>query len=116
MRKDAKIAQARRLRKSLTSAEVRLWARLRRRQIEGFRFRRQHPIGPYIADFACIEARLVVEVDGATHGSDEALARDARRSAWLEEEGWHVIRATNVEVYQNLAGVLDAVRNALLRG
>ena len=114
MRNDAKTNFARHLRKNLTRAETLLWARLRRKQMEGFRFRRQHPIGPYVADFACIECKLVVEVDGATHGTDAERQADARRTAWLNDEGWRVLRATNPEVYENIEGVLEAIRSTLL--
>ncbi|WP_370235049.1 MULTISPECIES: endonuclease domain-containing protein [Henriciella] len=93
MRKDAKTRQARHLRKNLTSAEHKLWARIRRRQIGGFRFRRQHPIGPFIVDFASIEAKLVIEVDGATHSTEAERTSEKQRSVWLHEQGWLVLRA-----------------------
>ncbi|MEM5516736.1 endonuclease domain-containing protein [Henriciella sp. AS95] len=114
MRKDSKTKHARHLRKTLTAAETRLWARLRRQQIEGFRFRRQHPIGPFIVDFACIEAKLIVEVDGATHSTEDEQASDRRRSTWLCREGWQIVRTWNSEVYDNIDGVLEAIRIALL--
>lgn len=116
MREGARTKQARSLRKAPTSAEAKLWSRIRRGQIEGFRFRRQHPIGRFIADFACIEARLVIEVDGATHSTDAERANDARRTDWLESEGWRVFRAWNHEIYDNLDGVLEAIRLAVLDG
>jgi very-short-patch-repair endonuclease len=100
---------ARRLRKAMTEAEVVLWTFLRRRVLHGFKFRRQHPIGPFIADFACVSARLVVEVDGATHASEAELAHDARRSAFLESEGWRIVRVTNTDVFENLDGVWLAI-------
>ena len=84
MREGARTKQARAMRKMPTSAESKLWSRIRRGQIEGFKFRRQHPVGPYIVDFACIAARLAVEVDGATHGSETERSNDARRTQWLE--------------------------------
>jgi very-short-patch-repair endonuclease len=78
--------------------------RLRKRAMKGARFRRQHPIGPYIADFACPGSKLVVEVDGATHGTEQ-LAYDHRRTKYLESEGWTVIRVTNSDIYENIDGV-----------
>jgi very-short-patch-repair endonuclease len=72
---------AKALRRRMTRAEVILWSRLRRDAIAGRRFRRQHPIGPYIADFACLPVRLVIEVDGATHGSEDEIKKDRRRDA-----------------------------------
>ena len=116
MRDNARTKLARRLRQTPTSAEARLWARLRKRQINDCRFRRQHPIGPFIADFACVDRKLIVEVDGATHSTDAEIAKDMRRTEWLESEGWRVIRASNAEVYENLEGVLEGIRVALLDG
>jgi len=101
------LVRARILRRKLTSAESILWSRLRD-GIGGIRFRRQHPIGPYIADFACIRARLVVEVDGATHGSDKAIY-DACRETYLRSQSWRIIRVTNEAVYHSLDRVLDAI-------
>lgn len=108
VREIEKKAMARRLRKKLTSAEALMWWRLRRDYGE-WRFRRQHPIGPYIADFACIEARLVIEVDGATHGSVEDIAHDERRTAFLEANGWRVVRFWNEEVVRNREGVRETI-------
>lgn len=111
MRDGEKTRQARRLRKDMTRAEILLWAKLRRDAL-GYRFHRQKPIGPYIADFACIEARLVIEIDGATHGSEDARAYDSRRTRFLEHDGWRVIRFQNTEVYDNLTGVLETITRA----
>lgn len=97
--------KARALRQSMTKAEVILWVNIRKRAMNGARFRRQHPIGPFIADFTCPAARLVVEVDGATHSTPEELAYDARRTKYLEQQGWTVIRVTNSEIYENMDGV-----------
>lgn len=98
-------AFAKRLRQNLTKAEVILWVNIRKRAMSGARFRRQHPVGPYIADFACIQSRLIVEVDGATHATPEELAYDARRTKYLESEGWTVIRVNNSDIYENMDGV-----------
>jgi very-short-patch-repair endonuclease len=97
--------KARTLRQNMTKAEVILWTYIRRRALEGARFRRQHPIGPYIADFACCQAKLVIEVDGATHSTPEELAYDARRTKYLEDQGWIVVRVRNPDAYQNMDGV-----------
>src|SRR5579871_5072824 len=101
---------ARSLRRNSTNAERRLWQGLRRKEVGGFRFRRQVPLGGYIADFASFDARLVIEVDGATHSTDEELARDATRVAALAAQGFAVLRFTNDEVFHNLDGVLETVR------
>ncbi len=101
---------ARRLRKDAMSAERRLWMGVRREALEGFKFRRQVPLGPYLADFACLEARLVIEIDGATHSSDAEIGRDASRQAALNSFGYAVLRFHNDEVYHNLEGVLETIR------
>ena len=93
-------------------AERRLWRGLRNRRLGGFRFRRQHTIGPYIADFACIEAHLVVELDGDQHGRGEAPARDGVRDAYMEGAGWRVERFWNEEVFRNMEGVLNVILSA----
>ena len=103
-------AAARRLRKQLTDAEAKLWYRLRRKQIDGLRFRRQSPVGPYIADFLCAEIRLIVEVDGGQHSSQ--AANDARRTKWLEAQGYRVIRLWNNDVHDNIEGVLEEIIRA----
>jgi very-short-patch-repair endonuclease len=95
----------------MTVAESHLWQQLRSRQIHGLKFRRQHPVGKYILDFACIEARLAIEVDGGQH--NEMQIHDNQRTAWLEAQGWKVLRFWNNEVLQNIEGVLERVLNAL---
>lgn len=90
----------------MTDAERRLWSALRSRRLQGFKFRRQHPLGNYILDFACIEHRLVIEADGGQHADNEA---DERRTAWLESEGWRIIRFWNNDILANTEGVLDTV-------
>ncbi len=100
---------ARRLRRELTEAERKLWYRLRAHRLAGLSFRRQAPCGPFIADFICAAAKLVVEVDGATHSTDEEIAYDARRDAWFADNGYRVLRVTNDEVYRNLDGVCETV-------
>lgn len=99
---------ARRLRSTATDAEIRLWSRLRRKQLDGFRFRRQHPIGPYVVDFFCPEAKLIVEVDGGQHADESD-----RRTRWLEERGYRVVRFWNNDVLANTEGVLLAILAAI---
>ena len=101
------------MRRKLTDAETILWSRLKGRQMDGWHFRRQHPVGPFIADFACAARRLIVEVDGATHSTDAEIAHDRRRTAFLAEQGWTVLRFWNDEVYRNLDGVLMMISNCL---
>jgi very-short-patch-repair endonuclease len=105
---------AKSLRGKLTRAETILWSRLRRDQVAGYRFRKQHPIGPYVADFACLLAKLIVEVDGGTHSTDRERAYDRARDAYLRERGWRVCRVWNEDVYKNSDGVLETIY-ALLR-
>jgi very-short-patch-repair endonuclease len=93
----------------MTKAEVVLWSRLREANVHGFKFRRQHPIGPYIADFVHIRGRLVIEIDGATHWTVEELMHDRRREAFLREKGWKVLRFTNQDVFENVAGVTEQI-------
>ena len=100
------------MRRAQTSAEQRLWMAPRRDAL-GVRFRRQHPIGPYVADFACFTRKIVVEVDGATHGSSAERAHDAKRSGYLERCGWLILRVTNADVYERLDDVLDAIARAV---
>ena len=101
--------RARGLRQPQTPAEQELWTRLRNRQLGGFKFRRQHPIGRFIVDFYCAACRLVVEIDGDSHAAQ--LEYDAARTAWLNEQGYHVIRFTNRDVYRHMDGVLETILN-----
>ena len=105
---------ARSLRANATSAERRLWQGLRRKHIAGFRFRRQVILGGFVADFACFEARMVIEVDGATHATDEEIAREAARSTALAGQGYDVLRFTNDDVFHNLDGVLETIYMRLI--
>ena len=105
------VQRARRLRTNPTDAEKALWRILSRRQLDGHRFRRQVPIGRYIADFVCHEARLVVEVDGGQHDPGDSGERE--RQTFLEAEGYRVLRFWNNEVLGNLAGVHAAIMDAL---
>jgi very-short-patch-repair endonuclease len=102
-------ARAKRMRREPTGAELRLWGGLRGRRLGGLKFYRQKPIGPYIVDFVNQEHGVIVEVDGATHGDDGAVAHDARRTAFLAEQGLVVHRVDNLAVFQNLGDVLDGI-------
>jgi very-short-patch-repair endonuclease len=102
---------ARRLRRDRTVAEDRLWKYLRNRQMEGAKFRFQSPVGPYVADFFCVEAKLIVELDGGQHGV--AIEKDAARTKWIEGAGYIVIRFWNNDVLANTEGVLEVIRVAV---
>ena len=102
--------RARQLREFSTDAERRMWSALRDRRLSRYKFRRQHPIGRYIVDFACTEYRLVIELDGSQHADNAA---DARRTAWLESTGWRMVRFWNNDVHGNIDGVIEAVLEAL---
>ena len=99
--------RSRQLRKNLTDAERTLWNILRKRQVSGCKFRRQVPIGSYIVDFVCLENKLVIEVDGGQHTKLESY--DAARTAWLEREGFRVIRFWNNQVLTDTDSVQDAI-------
>lgn len=103
------------LRGQATVAEARLWSRLRNRQLGGFKFLRQAAVDDYFVDFVCREQKLVVEVDGATHGSDQEIADDAVRTAALQHLGYRIERVTNADVMDNISGVLDGLL-AVLNG
>jgi len=110
---EARTASARALRRRSTEAEKRLWQLLRDRRLAAFKFRRQVPIGRYIADFACYEARLVVELDGSQHA---ASVRDRLRDAQLEARGFRVLRVWNNELSNNRDGVLEGIFAAAAEG
>jgi very-short-patch-repair endonuclease len=86
-----------------------MWRHLRNRQLGGWKFVRQDPIGPYFADFVCREKMLVVESDGATHSTDGEVASGARRTAFLEAQGFRVIRIINAQIYENVDGAPEAI-------
>ncbi|HRQ65770.1 MAG TPA: endonuclease domain-containing protein [Xanthomonadaceae bacterium] len=113
MRQGAKRDFARKLRRDMTDAEQRLWYRLRRRQLNGHRFRRQHPIGPYIVDFVCLESRLIIELDGSQHLES---SNDVTRAAFLVANGFRLLRFWNDDVLLRTESVLQAVWNALEGG
>ena len=106
-------SRARALRRALTVPEQRLWKHLKQLKPFGFHFRRQAPIGVYVADFVCLSAKYVVEVDGHLHGSAEAQAHDVRRDAFLKQEGFRVLRVGNGEVVGNVEGIIETVMREL---
>lgn len=107
-----KLAKA--MRAQMTRSEFRLWMRLRG-GLAGYRFRRQVPIGPYIADFLCFERRLMVEVDGDQHGHHAGIVADRRRDDWLSRQGFRVARFTNREINDNVDGVCETILAKLAR-
>jgi very-short-patch-repair endonuclease len=106
-----KNSRARSLRRAQTDVEKKLWNCLRNRQIEGFKFVRQEPVGFYFPDFVCRETRIIVELDGSQHFEN---AHDERRDTWLQSEGYTLMRFWNHEVNENLEGVLEMIRLKLL--
>jgi very-short-patch-repair endonuclease len=99
--------RARRLRNAMTPIERKLWKQLREFKRLGFHFRRQAPIGPYIADFAELSRKLIVELDGDTHGDPQAIDQDARRDGFLKQHGFRILRISNSEVARNCIGVAE---------
>jgi very-short-patch-repair endonuclease len=91
----------------MTGPEARLWSRLRARQLQGLKFRRQHGIGPYIVDFYCPEQSLVIEVDGESHADADQIVKDKQREAYMQSLGLRVIRYINDDIMKNLGGVLE---------
>ena len=100
----------RQLRKNMTEAEHVLWFRLRSHQVEGHKFRRQHPIGHYVVDFVCLERRLIVEVDGSQHMDNP---NDEIRTRWLEREGYKVLRFWDNEVLMETDAVMEVIKEAV---
>jgi very-short-patch-repair endonuclease len=109
---DAQRARARQLRRAMTRAETLLWRHLKADRLAGLNFRRQTPIGSYIADFVAHSSKLVVEVDGESHDFEDRIRGDERRDAWFESRGYRVLRFTNDDVLKNLEGVALAILQA----
>jgi very-short-patch-repair endonuclease len=107
--------RAKALRASETSAEARLWQALRNRKLDHWKFRRQHPIDRYVVDFVTLKGKLILEVDGATHSTPREIEHDERRTRKLEALGFHLVRVTNSEVYDNLDGVMETIFHELAR-
>jgi very-short-patch-repair endonuclease len=103
--------RSRALRRDPTDAERKLWSALRRKSLAGARFRRQHPIGDFFADFCCIEHKLVIEVDGGQHADTQTY--DERRTSFLAAQGFRVLRFWNSDVLTNLDGVIEAISQNL---
>ena len=112
-RKLLKVGMARKLRRDMTESELKLWADLRGKRFGGLRFRRQQPIGPYVADFYCAAARLIIEVDGGHHTAARNVANDAARTEWLEANGFRVLRITNFNTARERNIALDAIWHAV---
>ena len=107
-------ARAKLLRQNPTPAEKRLWRLLFPLRTSGYHFRKQAPVGPHVADFACHHARLIIEVDGDTHGSKTGIAHDARRDAFLAGEGYEILRFSNRDVLNSPEGVLTVIAGTLV--
>ncbi len=103
------LERARALRKGDTEAERRLWEVVRNRRLGGFKFVRQLSVGSHIADFACRDRKLIAELDGATHGTEAEVEYDKRRSIYLREQGYHILRFWNDDVYKGLPDICDAI-------
>jgi primosomal protein N' (replication factor Y) len=104
---------ARAMRKQPSRAEKALWSLLRNRQLHGAKFRRQHPIDPYIAYYACVESKLVVEVDGLSHAVDDQIEYDRNRDAAMRAEGWRILRVSEAELLSDSRIALEKVVAAL---
>ena len=106
--------RARKLRRNLTETERFVWARLRDRRFEDFKFRRQVPLGNYIVDFVCFDCRLIVELDGGQHNEADAREYDAERTCWLEAEGFRVLRFWNHEALDDWEAVEEVIWQVLV--
>jgi very-short-patch-repair endonuclease len=111
MREEEKIPQARSLRKTMTEAEKSLWFHLRDRRLLGTKFRRQYARGPYIADFACVELKIVIELDGSQHMTQESY--DKRRDAFMKQQGFTILRFWNNDVLSKTDNVVEAIVNEI---
>jgi very-short-patch-repair endonuclease len=109
LKSERAVIAARRLRRSMTQAECALWVELRRLPLKGTHFRRQAPFGPFIADFLCHKARLIVEVDGGVHAAHASALHDAERQHWIESRGCRVFRFSNAQVLADTRGVARAI-------
>ena len=105
--------RARKLRKEATVSERIFWSRVRNNQIDGRRFRRQHPIGPYVVDFVCLEKHLVIEIDGSQHDEPEQKRKDDARTAWLQSEGYRVTRFWAWDVTKDVDQIIFEIRLSL---
>ena len=109
------ISTARRLRSGMTDAELKLWSRLRRKQLGGVQFYRQKPLGPYVVDFYAPQVQLIVEVDGSQHLTQDGVVSDTERDEFLERQRLHVMRFDNLQVLQEIDSVVAAIHGAILQ-
>ena len=107
------ISFARALRRNQTDAERILWNQLRNLQLDGVKFRRQHPIGNYIVDFVSLDRKLIIELDGGQHNEEQVKEKDEQRTKWLESEGYKVLRFWDNDVLSNTEGVILLIQEAL---
>ena len=114
-RRPLEIQRARELRNNPTDAERLLWQYLRNRQLKGLKFRRQCPLGSYIAGFACLAARLIVELDGSHHAEPSQARYDRVRTAWLKNQNFRVVRFWNGEVLEEMPMVLETIEREALK-
>jgi len=108
------LARARALRRNETTAEHKLWTLLHSRRLRAAKFRRNHPIGPFFADFCCLDSRLIIEVDGGQHADEAEVARDHQRTTYLRARGFNVMRFWNPEVLTESERVLEQIYEALV--
>ena len=104
---------ARKLRRDQTEAERLLWSKLRRKYVDGVKFRRQEPIGPYVVDFVSFEKKLVIELDGGQHSEESVKQLDEQRSRWLASEGFRVLRFWNNEIFGDVDAALQVIQQTL---
>ena len=114
MTRSETVLRAREFRRHMTPPEIRLWTCLRGKRLRGLKFRRQHPIGPFVLDFYCAEAKVAVEVDGQIHAFADQIEHDRRRTVWLHKQGVRVIRLAAEDVRVNLDGVLAFLAHTIL--
>ena len=105
--------KARKLRQKLTEQEAVMWHLLRNRGLNGYKFRRQYPIGSYVVDFVCRELKLIIELDGGQHNEPENIEYDKKRTQYLNEKGYKVVRFWNNEIDENLEGVYQSILKVL---
>ena len=108
-----KFYKARELRNNLTIHEKRLWNLLKGKRFHGLKFRRQYPIGNYIVDFVSVEIKLVIEIDGGQHNEPDSIEYDAKRTGFLEEHGYRVLRFWNNDIYTNIDGVISELERVI---
>jgi len=115
-RRDARVPRARKLLRGMADAERKLWWHLRRIPVEHTHFRRQATVGPYFADFACHEQRLIIELDGGQHNRTDYAVADTKRTEYLKSQGYRVLRFWNHDVLKNIDGVMESIYAALRDG